>query len=294
MKHKKQHWVPQTYLEAWCDLDVPEGYGKYVWLFPVNGGAGRNKAPRNIFHETDMYTIDGKDGVRILTLEHGLSGLESKFSKVREKILRKQILAEEERLVILAFIAATFSRTKQQRDHLKDQWGELADLGQSMKNGILKASPEHREKMASVGRLTSDGKKGLSLSEVKEIANQPMQKMLYISIKVQLELFLPMNLSFLCTENSPGFITSDAPCVWFDPEAYKKPAFYRSPGIADRNIEITLPLSPNIMALLSWRSFDTYINLDGKDLDNLNRRTRAHADEYIVVNCNYLNETWFD
>ncbi|MGM0652618.1 MAG: DUF4238 domain-containing protein, partial [Bacillota bacterium] len=249
---------------------------------------------KNIFHETDMYTIERKDGVRILTLEHGLSGLESKFSKMREKLLRKQILAEEERLVILAFIAATFSRTKQQRNHLKDQWGELADLGQGMKDGILKASPEHREKMASVGRLTSDGKKGLSLSEVKEIANQPMQKMLYISIKVQLELFLPMNLSFLLTENSPGFITSDAPCVWFDPEAYKKPAFYRLPGVADRNIEITLPLSPNIMALLSWRSCDTYINLDGKDVDNLNRRTRVHADEYIVVNCNYVNETWFD
>jgi hypothetical protein len=35
-------------------------------------------------------------------------------------------------------------------------------------------------------------------------------------------------------------------------------------------------------------------HLDDKDVNNLNRRTRAHADEYIVVNCNYVNETWFD
>ena len=44
----------------------------------------KNNAPKNIFYESDMYTIKLEDGTRILNIEHGLSSLESNFVKIRE------------------------------------------------------------------------------------------------------------------------------------------------------------------------------------------------------------------
>src|SRR5207248_4089084 len=53
-----------------------------------------------------------------------------------------------------------------------------------------------------------------------------------------------MPLGFLEAPNGSFFITSDNPCIWFDPEAYKRHPFYRNPGLAMKDIEITMPISP--------------------------------------------------
>ena len=62
------------------------------------------------------------------------------------------------------------------------------------------------------------------------------------------------------------------PCVWFDPEAFKKPFPFNQQHLASRTIEITLPLSPNHCALLSWFDCgDSYMDVDENNLDQLNR-----------------------
>ena len=50
MKHGKQHFVPQSYLRAWCDPETPDGQEPYVWRFAKDGTDARRKAPENIFH----------------------------------------------------------------------------------------------------------------------------------------------------------------------------------------------------------------------------------------------------
>lgn len=62
---------------------APEGQTPYVWCFPKGGGASRKKSPKKLFTDTDMYTVRGVDGSRDLTLEHGLSELESDFATIR-------------------------------------------------------------------------------------------------------------------------------------------------------------------------------------------------------------------
>ena len=74
--HKTQHYIPACYLKAWCDEKTPKGHTPYVWVFDADGSNSRRKAPENIFHESDMYTIECEDGNRDLVLEHGLSQLE--------------------------------------------------------------------------------------------------------------------------------------------------------------------------------------------------------------------------
>ena len=49
MKHKKQHWIPQSYLQEWCDQNTPEGYNKYIWAFMTDGSNVKKRALRIFF-----------------------------------------------------------------------------------------------------------------------------------------------------------------------------------------------------------------------------------------------------
>lgn len=69
--HKGKHFVPESYLKAWCDPACPENYEPYVWLFDKEGKSARKKAPSNIFKETDFYTVEKADGTRDLLATKG-------------------------------------------------------------------------------------------------------------------------------------------------------------------------------------------------------------------------------
>ncbi|MBO2970436.1 DUF4238 domain-containing protein, partial [Burkholderia pseudomallei] len=52
--HKKQHYVPASYLKAWCDPDCPATHEPYVWVFERDGTSRHRRAPHKLFTETDM------------------------------------------------------------------------------------------------------------------------------------------------------------------------------------------------------------------------------------------------
>jgi hypothetical protein len=73
VKHGKQHYVTKSYLEAWCDPEMPQGHEPYVWVFSKDGSNPRRKAPENIFHERDFYTIKEADGSRCSSYQNIIS-----------------------------------------------------------------------------------------------------------------------------------------------------------------------------------------------------------------------------
>jgi hypothetical protein len=127
--HKKQHFVPASYLKAWCDLTCPPNQEPYVWIFDKDGNNGRRRAPVNIFTETDLYTIDKADGTRDLRLEKGLGELETRFSRIRtSKLNFYRELTLEEHVSLCAFVAAAQFRTQALRNHHAQQWHMLQRL----------------------------------------------------------------------------------------------------------------------------------------------------------------------
>jgi hypothetical protein len=113
-------------------------------------------------------------------------------------------------------------------------------------------------------------------------------------LKIQTPLLFEMEMSIFVAHDDLGFITSDSPCVWFNPRAHTFPTFYRSPGLAQPDVEVTLPLTPNHLLFISQRKNLFYLDV-GQDLvDEANRTTRAHtADEFV----SWKGETrpyWFD
>ena len=295
-EHKKQHFVPRSYLQAWCDPNTPEGQEPYVWVFSKDGSNPRRRAPSNLFHETDLYTIELPGGVRNLVLEHGLSQLENEFVSIRDRILQaQQPLApgSREHAYLCAFIAAAQARTPAQRDHQQKEWGKVLDMGNKMLEWAKTATPEQKEAAAALSSL--DRGPYMDHEHVKMLAEKPLQAAMAIAIEVATPLLMGLDLAvFTCPEDAPGFITSDNPCVWFDAEACKRPPFYQSLGLCYESIEITLPISPSQIILLNRRKYEGYFSAPEKLVDELNRRTRSSCADYFVNNTNAVRPIWLE
>ena len=293
--HKKQHYIPICYLKAWYDPLCSEDPSPYVWIFSANGENVRNKSPINIFYENNFYTIKRADGKRDLTLENGLNELETQFSLLRENKLKQHLnLTPDEHILLCAFIAAMHARTKVHIKHEQGQWKETLDMMDKMREWAKTASSEQKEIMARPPRTKKQRRRSLSYADVKELANNPIQHSLMPLIDIETPLLCALDLAILETNEQPGFITSDNPCVWEDPEAYKRPPFWRAPGLMYESIVIIFPISPQQAIVLNRKGYNGYINVNEKTVDEINRTIRFHAGSYFIVNSNFKKDIWFD
>ena len=293
--HKGQHFVPECYLKSWCDPDCPPEYEPYVWLFERDGGNPRKKAPSNIFKETDFYTVEKADGTRDLSLEHGLSGLESKFATIRKNKLSKQLpMTEEEHAYLGLFVAATQFRTRSSRKHHAGQWQHALDLMDDLADSMSRATHKQKRAAADVGIPSSPDKKSISHEHVRHLAKYPVQSMMPVILSAATPILTKMNMLILSTDDPVGFITSDKPVTWFDPEAYKLPPLYRSPGLASPTIEVTMPLSPKQCLIFAWQCPEGYVEAPPIAVDELNRRHCALSDQHIVVQSKTTKPYWFE
>jgi len=220
VEHKKQHFVPQSYLKAWCDLSTPPGHEPYVWRFSKDGSDVRRNAPENLFHETDLYTIHPADGGRDLVLERGLSQLESEFVVIRERLSRQEQLTERERILLCVFMAAAHVRTPAQRDHHGRQWGDVLERMEALREWGKTATPEQKRAASTIAHGTGPS---FGIEEVRPLAEAPMQNMLVPLINAQAPHLVQLDLVVMTATGDSSFITSDKPCVWHDPKGYMRP-----------------------------------------------------------------------
>lgn len=293
--HTDQHWIPQSYLKGWADPGVAEP-GPRVWRLSKDGQRSSKKSPKGIFFEEDLYTIQLADGTRDLRVEHGLSGLESEFVQLRDGVIaQNQALDPRQDLLLRAFIAAMHSRTRAHLEHWQSQFKGLQEMMDRMRAAYTAKTPEERDRMAkSILPTVPSGGPTYSYEDVQQVAEGPVGPMVVAMVQSQLPTLARMNLAVLSTDDPVGFITSDRPCVWFDPEAYKRPPIYRGVGLALPKGEVTLPASPTQLLLLSWQELKGYYKIPVDVLDDLNRRTRFYCDEYFICRRNETRAIWFD
>ncbi|MDO8864127.1 DUF4238 domain-containing protein [Haliea sp. E1-2-M8] len=295
-KHKKQHVIPRCYLKAWCDSRTPKGQTPYVWIFPKDQRNGKKKAPDNIFHQTEMYTINSDSGERDLTVEKSLSGIEDAFTIIRNSKLNfRRNLTAEEHFVLCIFVSSMHARTIQQLEHMSSQWRRPLEMMEKMDEQIKAASPEKLKKMSSIPKLQpSDSGPGLTMDEVRKIVQHPVETMLFPMISTEAPILFRLDFSVLCTNSARGFITSDAPCVWRDPEAYKRPPLYRSPALGYKSIEILLPVSPSQCIFLNRSGIRGYLDIEDRAVSHVNRTIRFSADAHFISNQDGVEDHWFD
>lgn len=283
-KNKKQHFVPRSYLKAWCDPDAPAGHEPYVWVFERDSQVGRKRAPGNIFYETDFYTQPGPGGERDLSLEEMLHRIETKFDKVRRKSDRRLHLTVKDRFWLCAFCAAMHGRTRVQREHRRKQWGEVLESMNKLAEWAKTASPEDLKKHSEPP--SRQGSQSWSQEDVQRIVDYPVQTGLPQHIQIETPILCRMSLAILCTNDDLGFITSDHPCLWFDPD-------HPYSGLGSKTIEVTLPLSPRRLLFLNWQGVSGYIPAPLFLVQDANRMLRFECEREYIVRRNEVRSYWF-
>ncbi len=295
--HVKQHYVASSYLEAWCDPRTPDGHEPYVWVFPSSGGEPKRKPPVKLFHEKEMYTrsiVMAGVRERDLHIEHGLCALEGSFARLRKDFIEPRVAIPRVPLIkLLAFVAAQTARTPRMRSHLQSQWGAVLERMDDLDAAMKRLSLDERRRVSQMPRLQSSGE-NITHEQVRSLATEPLQATVFPAIQAITPRLLAMKVALVCTNDGVGYITSDEPCVWFDPEGHKRPPMFRGPALAYRTIEITMPLTPNCMLLLSWDGPSGYIDAPIELVDELNRRTRAYAEHSFVSRSSNAKSVWFE
>jgi hypothetical protein len=275
MDYKKQHIVTAAYLKEWCDPRTPTGYTPYVWLVSKDGQSVNNKAPQNIFYETDFYTVFDEYGNRDLELEHYFHKIEDDFLAARKSIQAKGPITDNEFQSIVVFIAATFARTKLQKREQKEIWNDLQIMYQRM--GIDRKMP------------------GL-YKQIEELKVQPLPYHITNFLNIAVPVLLRMKLTIMVTSGVTGFITSDNPVLWLDPSislANEPLSFF---GLESTYLEIIFPLSPNFLARLTWYGPEQYLFVDSQSeiVNEINRLMLCFSDEYVILNHDKPNRYWFE
>lgn len=271
--YKRQHYVPQCFLREFVDPNTPIGYEPYIWIFNKNGKNRRNKSPTNILISNNLYTINIVGKVRNYFIEKTLSSIEDEYANIfRNKIKKRLPLSEYEHVILCVFVATMLQRILRQKDNLEQFLDELIKHGEMIAayHGVISKNVENLKK------YKKDAHRLSVLDMLPEIT----------------QLLVEMSMAFLCVDESGSkFITSDDPCTLFNPKLQWQRFF--SPGLGQEDVEVTLPLSPEIMLILSWSNFRGYIEIKKSRIEDLNRMIRAHCYKYFISHTPKTKRIWF-
>jgi hypothetical protein len=274
MEKKKQHLIPNCYLKPWCDPMTPDGQEPYIWIHPSEGNEPKRKSPRKSFTETDRYTIESSSGGRNLRIEDTLADIETRFVGIREHLENVHQLSAEDHFVLCAFVAAMVSRTKPAGDH----WGKIWSDLRSQASRIARA---HGAEMNApqLNFTVHDAK-----AHIVDATIQVLTPMLFL-----------LRSGIYYAENRGTFITSDNPCIWYDPDSFRRPPASRSPALCYPNVKILLPLSPNSLLLLGYdQAYAGYFRASEQFIGEVNRLIRFKSHEYYVTRDGRSSNLWFE
>jgi hypothetical protein len=290
--------VPQCYTKAWHDRIAPASPTRtpYVWVFNTNGTGAHRKAPVNLFTETDIYTIVLPDGQRDLRLEYGFQELEDKFTRVRNLKFNRRVWPDTADLAwVIGFAATAQARTAAHRNFHREQWAGIRNRIEDFQAAFEAAPLGRKDAMTRVGLHNQNSGPEMTLDDVRRMEAQPIQKMIGPTLRSVIPVLARMHAAVLCTEDPIGFVTTDTPCIWFDPEAYKLQPILQSPMLGAPTIEVTLPISPRqCLVITHRRDFHGYIDVDQRVVDEINRRQIAHCDESFISHSEATRSIWFE
>jgi Protein of unknown function (DUF4238) len=111
MLPKIQHYVHRFVLRNFCFNE-----GEQIYVFDKKTERVFSTNIENVAAEKDFYNFN--EGDNTFSVEHNLGNLEAATAGIIEKIVKHESLSgitKDEKLLLSIFIAAQFSRTKQQR-----------------------------------------------------------------------------------------------------------------------------------------------------------------------------------
>jgi hypothetical protein len=282
-QHKGQHKVPRTYLEAFTNAD-----GRFwvandqLKIYPAK--------PHNVLTERDFYTVRFPSGGGTLLIEtEFLGGIESAYAEIyRTKLKDQKALTEHEKGVMAIFVASMLERSPRRREAMQQFFDEVTSKTGAMQAAVDAMTPEERAEFGKRQPPVSEEshKNSIPASEfvrlgkdVPSLHSSEIPRMVAFTAPILFD----MKWGFMPRESSTGdpFITSDSPAVLVNP-SIPYDSFW-GPGLGQKDVEITIPLSPDLALLIGWQiEYDLmYIPVATETVSELNRRLMRQSDTLI-------------
>jgi len=261
------HYLPQVYLRRFC----PRDNRKLLWEYDKTTGTATESTPKKCGCEDHFHAFKKQDGsLDTDSIEQDLGRIESRADLFYEAIRMGRPLTPEEWAAFFTFAGSMSVRVPAFINNLHNFTSELY----SFMFEIMKTNPKLREEWARKGIPPG------SLDKVTVAADRDQPLLLSLqSMGTPIQLFSRMNWQFLTATAPDYFITGDVPVFHCAPGRGK--AIF-PPGLADRDIEITFPLSRTTCAFGTWRPVKALYRLaDGPTAELVNARTAAAARRYL-------------
>lgn len=270
-KPTKQHYVPTCYLREF--VDPKDGL---LWIFSKDGKSVRRQKPEKTFTSKHLYTIDVK-GNKDYKIEQTLANIEGNYAGIfQSKIKERLPLSDYEHIVLCVFVAAQLQRTLSMKKNQEGFVQQIIDHG--------------RQLLMVHGRGTNSKQ----IREWESYKNDIHKLQLVEGLPFLTNILYKMSVAFICSANPKKhwFITSDDPCTLFNPDLQWQ-RFY-GPGFGQKNVQLTLPLSPEITVLFCWANYHGYSLADGHTVEEMmNRMTRGHCYKEFVLPSGSKKWIWF-
>lgn len=275
---KRHHYVPQFYLSAWGD---PNRDGR-VWEYPKAGGPPVPKHTKEIAFENHYHTTIRPDGTKDSeTVENMFADLEGKAAPTIKALRERQTVTAEILQAFICYAAISFARVPQAK-HNASVFTEAF-----LKARAIKLAEDKNEFQAQFRQIKVERQEPYNADEAEAARQMLLNPKLRVKPEAALGLatvlaapalisFQTMTWSFHYIDEAPHrFLTCDNPVFCCFPETVGA-EFH---GFEHPNVEIVVPLSPDLMALGSRRSGreEFYIPTSKAGVDECNLRIVASA-----------------
>lgn len=286
--NKKHHKIPATYLENFADTN-----GKF-WV------ADRElkvypQTPSGLLTENDYYTIRFPDGGGTLVVETKyLGGIEGSYADLyKRKIGKFEQITKKEKATLAIFVASMMERQPQSRKSLERFFKDVKEKVEHLKM----VPPENLKKFSQL--MPPSGGLSIPADDLLEAAKDVGSlhtSMIPGTVSDIAPIIFNMHFALFVRGNgSKPFLTSDNPFTMINPVAenrWGQGTIGASPGLAQEDVEVTLPLSSNVVLMCGWqyREDCVYLPLASDYVDEINKRTTRNAGIIIGVDKNMLEQ----
>lgn len=256
-----QHYVPQYYLEGFCDPLKPAN----IWVYEKGRQESRRIPVKVVASENDRWPSD--------TEQYLANEVEEPANPILRKIRARQTITRSDKEILSAYMVVMLKRVPRGLERTKSLFPQiLEDTFARVEKDILRLIKEHPSKTRSLEAAL------LQLPSIKaRYANEFPTNVWYDGLKPdmtpQLLTILPaMTWRFLTSDRGQPFLTNDNPLFFFE-----------SMGMGKPESEIMFPISSSIALLGTWQKnlVEGYFHATEPIIKEINRRTAYNASRYV-------------
>jgi hypothetical protein len=295
MPAKAHHTIPRLHLAHFVGATPPG----QVWTYDSLTRRNWSQIPEETGTETHFYSLVNDDGTEDTRIEEMLSGFETRAAPVYEALLQGNVpkLGSQDRVHFAEFLAMQYVRTPAMRKmnaEIESRRLQTASFAYAQNDRMFEKLIERLE--AERGEKFDSAAKEQARRDMIDPSNYEIEIPKRMTLKALgaadgiAPILYKMKWSLAHPYNGDGFfITSDNPVGRrTDPRTHH--AALGDGGFKNRTLEVSFPLSKEIMMFLSWEMDARELgSLDRKYVDRLNEIRAIDAYRFIY---SHSNEAW--